>query len=313
MALDPQARAILDLIAASGNPPVHQRDLQDARATFNLKPLAGPAPDVARVEDRFIPVADGSIPVRIYTPVGGDGRQRLPVLVYFHGGGWVLGDLDAVDIPCRHLSNRADCIVASVQYRKAPEQKFPTAAEDAFAAVRWVHDHADELHADPARIAVGGDSAGGNLAAVSALMHRDRGGVALCCQLLIYPVTDHDFGTSSYRENAEGYLLARDDMRWFWRQYLPEGNDGHDPYASPLRAHSLSGLPPALVITAGFDPLRDEGAAYAERLDASGVRVRHVRYDSMIHGFFWMPGALAQARDAYEACADTLREAFAMR
>ncbi len=311
MALDPQAKVILDMMAASGNPPVHQRKLEDARAGFNFAPLAGAAPEVARVDDRTVSVAGGEIPIRIYTPCCADALVPLPVLVYFHGGGWVLGDLAAVDVPCRHLAGRAGCVVVSVQYRKAPEHKFPTAAEDAYAAVRWVHDHATELNVDPVRIAVGGDSAGGNLATVSTLMHRDRAGVPICFQMLLYPVTDHDFGTDSYRDNAEGYLLGQADMAWFWQHYLPEGDDGRHPYASPLRAEDVSGLPPALVITAGFDPLRDEGDAYAGRLAASGVPVRHIRYDGMIHGFFWMPGVLSQAHAAYDACAQALRDAFA--
>ncbi len=310
MALDPQARVVLDLMAAAGNPPVHQRTVEEARASFNLKPLAGAAPDVAAVTDRRIPVAGGDVPIRIYTPSGAEAATPLPVLIYFHGGGWVVGNLEAADIPCRHLANKAQCIVVSVEYRKAPEHKFPTPAEDAYAAVCWVHDHADELGADRSRIAVGGDSAGGNLAIVTTMMSRDRCGVPLCFQMLLYPATDHNFGTPSYRDNAEGYLLGTADMAWFWNHYLPEGDDGSHPYASPLRARDFSRLPPALVITAGFDPLRDEGDAYAERLAAGEVSVRHLRYDDMIHGFFWMPGVLSRAHEAYNACAQALREAF---
>lgn len=306
MALDPKARYVLDLMAAANRPPLHTLSPQAARAALDLSALAGPAHNVARVEERSIAGAGADLRARFYVP---DAEGPLGVLVYFHGGGWVLGDLDAVDVPCRHLANRARCLVVSVDYRLAPEHRFPSAAEDAYAAVCWVHAHAASLNVDPARIAVGGDSAGGNLAAVVALMARERGGFSLCHQVLFYPVTDHDFDNDSYRDNAEGYFLSRETMMWFWDQYVDPHQRCH-PHASPLRAQSLANLPPALVITAQYDPLRDEGEAYAQRLAQAGVPVTLKRYDGMIHGFCWMPGVLEQGAHALDEAAQALVKAF---
>jgi acetyl esterase len=269
--------------------------------------LAGEPEEVGKVENRTIPGPAGEIPVRIYTPYG---QGPFPSLVYYHGGGWVVGDLDGADVPCRLLTNRANCVVVSVDYRLAPEHKFPAAVEDAYAAAKWVVENAPSIQVDPARVAVGGDSAGGNLAAVVALMARDRGGPSLLYQMLIYPVTHHAYNTDSYRENAEGYFLTKDMMVWFWNHYLRDEQDGKNPYASPLLADNLSGLPPALVITAEYDPLRDEGEAYAERLKAAGIPVEVTRYNGMIHGFFWMPGALEQGKKAIEQAANALKQAF---
>lgn len=308
MALDPKARHILDLVAAAGNPPLHQRTPEQARATLVTQPLAGEPEPVASVEDHTVPAGDAALPVRIYRP---DATGPLPALVYYHGGGWVVGNLDAVDVPCRRLANRAGCVVVSVDYRLAPEHKFPTAVEDAYAAARWVTANAGALGVDPARVAVGGDSAGANLAAVVALMSRDRGHFRLCHQTLLYPITNHAFDTASYRDNAEGYYLTRDGMAWFWNHYLGDAQDGRHPYASPLLAPDHTGLPPALVITAEFDPLRDEGEAYGRRLAAAGVPVEVTRYDGMIHGFCWMPGVLAQGGQALDQAGDALRRAFA--
>ncbi|MGE8063562.1 alpha/beta hydrolase [Pseudomonas sp. NPDC089569] len=306
MALDPKARYVLDLMAAANRPPLHTLSPQAARVALDLSALAGPAHTVARVEARNIPGASADLPARFYIP---DVEGPLGVLVYFHGGGWVVGDLDAVDVPCRHLANRARCLVVSVDYRLAPEHRFPCAVQDAYAAVRWVHGQAANLNVDPTRIAVGGDSAGGNLAAVVALMARERGEFSLCHQLLFYPVTDHDFDTGSYRDNAEGYFLSRETMMWFWDQYADPQQRCH-PHASPLRAENLTGLPPALVITAQYDPLRDEGEAYARRLAAAGVPVTLSRYDGMIHGFCWMPGVLEQGGRALDEAAQALAAAF---
>ncbi|QQX82834.1 alpha/beta hydrolase [Cupriavidus necator] len=308
MALDPKAKYILDLMAAAGNPPLHQRTPEQARATLAIQPLAGEPEPVASVEDCTVPAGDAALPVRIYRP---EATGPLPALVYYHGGGWVIGSLDTVDVPCRRLANRAGCVVVSVDYRLAPEHKFPTAAEDAYAAARWVTANAGALGVDPARVAVGGDSAGANLAAVVALMSRDRGHFRLCHQTLLYPVTHHAFDTASYRDNGEGYFLTRDGMAWFWDHYLADAQDGRHPYASPLLAPDHAGLPPALVITAEFDPLRDEGEAYGRRLAAAGVPVEVTRYDGMIHGFCWMPGALTQGGQALDQAADALRRAFA--
>ncbi len=308
MALDPQARALLDQVAAMGGLAFHRMSVAEARNTLAAAAgMQGLQEAVARVEDRTIPGPQGDIPVRIYNP-GGTGA--LPALVYFHGGGWVLGSLDMVDGICRSLANRAGCVVVSVEYRLAPEHKFPVAAEDSYAATRWVAAYAAALGVDPARLAVGGDSAGGNLAAVVALMARDRGGPTLVQQLLIYPVTDSALDTPSYLENADGYLLTKDAMAWFWNHYARAAADRSNPYAAPLRASSLQGLPPALVITAEYDPLRDEGEAYAARLRAAGVPIELTRYHGMIHGFFGMAGVLDQAKRAIEQASGALRTAF---
>lgn len=307
MTLDPQAKFILNQLEEAGAPPMHTLTPEEARQAFDLTPLAGEPEEVGKVENRTIPGPAGEIPVRIYTPRG---EGPFPVLVYYHGGGWVIGNLDGVDVPCRLLTNRANCVVVSVDYRLAPENKFPAAAEDAYAAVKWVAENGSTIQVDTERIAVGGDSAGGNLAAVVALMARDHGGPSLVYQMLIYPVTNHSYETESYRQNADGYLLTRDSMVWFWNHYLREEQDGQNPYASPLLAEDLSGLPPALVLTAEYDPLRDEGEAYAERLKEAGVSVETTRYNGMIHGFFWMPGALEQGRKSIEQAASALRKAF---
>ena len=305
--LDPKVKVILEQMEAAGNPPMSLLTPEEVRASLDLTELAGVPEEVGKVEDRLIPGPEGEIPVRIYTP---QGQGPFPVLVFFHGGGWVIGNLDTVDVPCRLLTNRADCIVVSVDYRLAPEHKFPAAINDAYAAVCWVVDHASSIQADPSRVAVGGDSAGGNLAAVVTLMARDKCGPSIRFQMLIYPVTNHSYHTDSYRDNADGYYLTKDTMVWFWNHYLPHEDTGKHPYASPLLADNLSGLPPALVITAEFDPLRDEGESYAERLRLAGVPVVATRYNGMIHAFFWMPGVLNQGKVAIEQAANALKKAF---
>jgi acetyl esterase len=235
----------------------------------------------------------------------------MPALVFFHGGGFVICNLDTHDGPCRSIANAAGCIVVSVDYRLAPEHPYPAAAEDCHAATEWVAKNGAEFGIDTSRIAIGGDSAGGNLAAVVALMARDRGAPSLRFQLLIYPVTDYAFETDSYRENAEGYLLTRDMMRWFWNLYVPDASKAAEPYASPLRAADLSGLPPALCITAEYDPLRDEGEAYAARLREAGVAATTSRYDGLFHGFFGMSAQIDRARDAVAEATAALRAALA--
>jgi acetyl esterase len=234
------------------------------------------------------------------------------LLVFFHGSGFVLCSLDTHDGMCRNLCAGGGCVVASVDYRLAPEHKFPAGPDDCVSATRWAAAHAGELSADPGRIAVGGDSAGGTMAAVTALRVRDEGGPALCAQLLLYPVTDyHTAGTLSYEENADGYGLTRDTMKCFWAHYLTDASEATNPYASPLRASDLSLLPPALVITAEYDPLRDEGDLYAERLKAAGVPTRLSRYDGVNHGFMFWVGNVEKAGTAMkEACA-WLRGIFA--
>jgi acetyl esterase len=311
MPLDPQAKVLLDQFAAVGGQPLSSMSVADARRLMEvLSSMRAAPPPIRSTEDRRIPGPAGEIPIRIYTP---NGTAPFALLVYFHGGGWVLGGIETHDGICRELANGAGCVVVSVDYRLAPEHKFPAAAEDCYAATAWAAAHAAELGADAQRVAIGGDSAGGNLTAVVAQMARDRKGPPLAFQLLIYPVTDAAFGTASYRDNAEGYLLTTADMHWFWDHYLTGAADRENPYASPLRATSLAGLPPALVITAEFDPLRDEGEQYAHRLEEAGVPARLSRYDGMIHGFFGMTNMLDKAKAAVGEATATLKLGFARR
>ena len=311
MPLDPQAKAVLDQFASMGGQQLHEMSVAQARELIlGMVALAGEPESIARVENRTVPGPAGEIPVRIYTP---GGTAPFPVLVYFHGGGWVIGNLDTHDGICRSLANRVGCLVVSVDYRLAPEHRFPAAPEDCYAATRWLAEHAGSLGGDKGRIAVGGDSAGGNLAAVVALMARDRGGPKLAFQLLVYPATDTDFETRSYRENSEGYFLTRADMVWFWNHYAPRDEDRRNPYAAPLRAASLRGLPPALVITAEFDPLCDDGNAYAARLREDGVPVRLSQQDGLIHGFFQMGAVIDRGRASVDEASRALKDAFATR
>jgi acetyl esterase len=308
MPLDPQAQKVVDAVTALNLKPIPQSTPDEARESMRTRTAAlGPVEDVPAVADHRVPVAGGEITVRVYRPAG---HGPHPVLVYYHGGGWVIGDLYTHDGICRSIVNAAGCAVASVDYRLAPEFKYPTAVEDSYAALQWTVANAARLGLDPARIAVGGDSAGGNLAAVMALLARDRRGPRLLLQVLLYPVTDHDFSTPSYRENATGYLLTAEDMRWFWRHYLAREEQGREPTASPLRAKSLADLPPALVITAGCDPLRDEGEAYAQRLREVGTAVTLTQYPGMFHGFARMTRILDQSRVLLGEMAGALRKAL---
>jgi acetyl esterase len=309
MPLDPQAQRVIDAMAALNLKPVEDSTPDEARESIRTRTAAlGPFEDVAAVADHRVPVAGGEITVRAYSPRG---PGPHPALVYYHGGGWVIGDLDTHDGLCRSLTNAVRCAVLSVDYRLAPECRYPVATEDSYAALHWTVTNASGLGIDPRRVAVGGDSAGGNLATVAALMARERGGPALVHQVLIYPVTDHNLHTPSYLENATGYVLTREGMRWFWNHYLAREAQGGEPYASPLRAPSLAGLPPALVITAECDPLRDEGEAYAARLRNAGVPVTVTRYAGMFHGFVRMTRILDKARTALDEIAGSLQKAFA--
>jgi len=308
MPLDPEAEALLSAMGAVGEIDPFQLQPEQLRVAFAQMPGEATGPALPRVEMHEVPGPAGPIPVRVYTPPGNGPR---PALVYFHGGGWVLCGLETHDATCRELAAGAGCIVVSVDYRLAPEAKFPAAPEDCYAATVWTLEQAARLGIDPRRVAVGGDSAGGNLAAVVSLLCRDRKGPELVHQLLIYPVTNHAFDTPSYRENGKGYFLSADMMRWFWHHYLTEEAEGANPLASPLRAEDLRGLPPATVLTAEYDPLRDEGRAYAERLEAAAVATRYTNYPGVFHGFFAMTNEIPRARAALEETCQALREAFA--
>ena len=312
MPVDPQIQQVIDALAASEFGPVHALTPAGARAQYERMVKARgiePAP-VGAVEDRTIPGPFGDLPVRVYRPDPGAGA--LPALVYYHGGGHVIGDLDTHDAVARNLCNGAGCVVVSVDYRLAPEHKFPAAVEDAFAAVQWCAAHGPGIGIDPERVAVGGDSAGGNLAAVAALMARDAGGPAIRLQVLVYPVTDYACDTESYRTYAEGYgMLEAQSMRWFRDHYLRGEADRLDWRAAPLCAGDLSGVAPALVLTAQCDVLHDEGEAYARRLRTTGVEVEYRDCEGMIHGFFTMAPMIDGAVRAQTLVCRALRSAFA--
>ena len=305
MPIDPQAKAELDRRA--GAPPLESLTPEQARAQSEAVPRL-PGPEVAKVEDLHVPGDGIDVPVRIYTPAG----HRAGALVWLHGGGWVIGSIETNDATCRSLANEARCVVVSVGYRLAPEAKFPLPLEDCFAATVWAVENAAALGVDPGTVAVGGASAGGNLAAAVTLMARERGGPDLAYQLLVYPaVANDDYASQSFRDNGEGYGLDRTTMDWYWSHYLRDDADAMDPLVAPLLADDLSGLPPALVITAEYDPLRDEGEAYAERLREAGVEAAWSRYDGMIHGFFSAGVPVDRTWDAIAEAAAALRAAFA--
>ena len=306
MPLDAQIESVMEQVAALGFPPSHTVSAQEARSNAKARPR-GKGPDVHKVEDIKIPSDAGPIPARIYTP---SDETSLPVLVWFHGGGWVVGDLESADATARHLCNESSSVIISIDYRLAPETKFPGASDDCYTATQWVSENASSLNADPDKIAVGGDSAGGNLAAVVSLMARDKQGPNIGFQLLVYPVTEMNFNTKSYIDNAEGYQLSRDGMIWYWDHYLEDKEAANNPYASPMKAQSLQNLPPALIITAEYDPLRDEGKAYAERLKAEGVTTQYTMYSGMIHGFFGMASVVDKGRAAVKEAADAMRKAL---
>ena len=290
MALDPQAKAFLDYLKSLNSPPINtlspEKNRKGARY-LTKKTSISPQP-VSSVEDRWIAVEEGKIRLRIYIP---EGNGLLRVLVFFHGGGWVTGDLDSVDAPLRAIANDACRIVVSVEYRLAPEHKFPIAVNDCYHAIKWTAENASVLGGDPQRIAVGGESAGGNLAAVACLIARDKGFPLIEKQVLIYPATDFS-GNYLSREKYNGYFLTKDDLQYFEDHYFQEEKDRENVYASPMLAENMSGLPPALVVTAEYDPLHDEGEAYAKRLKKAGVEVTYQSYKGMIHCFFCFGGII---------------------
>jgi acetyl esterase/lipase len=312
MALDPQCQFVLDLIVKSGRPAYDTLSPKEARQLFReTRPASTPAPpEIGVVRNLPAEGPAGVIPLRLYRPQGIADTTALPVFVFFHGGGWVIGDLDTHDVLCRQLTAGAGVSVVSVDYRLAPEHKFPAAADDAWAATRWIASHAGQLGIDPTRVAVGGDSAGGNLAAVVALLARDAGGPAIALQVLQYPVTDLSAETRSYAQFADGYMLTRTGMRWFKAHYLAKADDARDWHASPLLAPDLAGVAPALIITAGYDPLRDEGAAYAERLREAGVLVDYACFGGMLHGFTPMGKLIDTGNRAVSLIAAALRQAL---
>lgn len=317
MPLDPQAQQYLAQAQAQPSPPLSALTPQAARAAYRAaRTSLGGGASVAHVVDRRIPGPAGEIPIRVYTPPtpeGAAGGTLFPVVVYFHGGGWVIGDLDTHDHICRDLASGAGAVVVAVDYRLAPEHPFPAAPDDAYAATTWVAGHATEVGADAARLAVVGDSAGGNLAAVVAQMARERGGPRLALQVLVYPSTDLRISSPSTEEYATGYGLTKDDMVWFTDHYTPNPADRVTPLASPLLAEDLRGLPPALVITAEYDPERDEGEQYGERLTAAAVATSITRYRGTIHSFFALAPILEQGRHAIEEVCRALRAAFGER
>jgi acetyl esterase len=310
--LHPQAKALLRLIEEKGVPATHTLTPPQARAFYReRRTFTQPdAPEVASVQDLQATGPAGPVPVRSYRPAGSSAAALLPVLVYFHGGGWVIGDLDTHDVLCRQLANLSGCAVVSVDYRMGPEHRFPAAVDDAIAATRWVRAQAQALKVDASRLAVGGDSAGGNLAAVVALGARDAGDLPIAFQLLIYPATDQRRGAPSHAANGQGYLLTKENMDYFHDHYIPDARDDLDWRASPLLHANHAKLPPAFVLTAGYDPLRDEGLQYAQKLSEAGNRAALVNFERQIHGFILMGRVLDEANVAVQLCAAQLKQAL---
>jgi acetyl esterase len=318
MAVTPEVRGLLNMIELGSNGPIEQQTPEQVREAYARLSAMMSREDVASVADMSVTTPDGDVPVRVYVPLGdptapvGPDEPR-PVLVYLHGGGWVIGSIETHDHTCRSLANGSGAVVVSVGYRLAPEHLFPAGLDDCLAAVRWVVDHAGELGSDASRLALGGDSAGGNLAAVITQLMRDDG-PPIRFQLLVYPAVDATLSYPSIDENADGYFLTKAAMLWFGQNYLAgAGADPTDPQVSPLLAapEALAGLPPALVITAEYDPLRDEGEAYAAALRAAGVEATATRYDGVIHGFFQLPDVIPEGKSAIDEACTALRAALA--
>jgi acetyl esterase len=302
----PEVQALLLAMERAGGKPLEECTPAEARAAaWDWLQWVGEPEPVAYVDNRFIPGPTADLPARIYTP---EGTGPFPALVYLHGSGWTISNIEVADAPHRALANRTGCVVVAVNYQKAPEHKFPVPLDDCYAAVQWVHVNAGDLDIDPALIGVGGDSSGGNLAAAVCLKSRDQRGPRIAFQLLVYPAIDYRFDLPSMVENAEGYALTTRGMRWFWDQYLPDSISASNPLACPIRATDLSNLPPAVVVTAEYDPLRDDGEAYAERLREAGVRLISRRYAGMIHGFFWTSGVVSGSTQLFADLGRDVRE-----
>lgn len=308
MAVDEVVQTLLETLAEAGGPRFVDLSAPDAREWFAQfrRPYDVP---IGAVENRAIAGPGGDIPIRIYTPAEAPAAP-MPALVYYHGGGWVVGDLDSHDPVCRSLANASACKIVAVDYRLAPEHPWPASPDDCFAATQWVASHADALGVNADQLAVGGDSAGGNLAAAVTQRARAAGGPAIAFQLLIYPALDATLSLPSIEENASGYFLEKVGMEWFYNHYLPDGADPKQPDISPLFADNLTGLPSAYVVTAGYDPLRDEGRAYADKLKAAGVVVDDVLYPTMIHGFFGFQAGVETARGAIKQAGQALNAAL---
>jgi acetyl esterase len=312
--LHPQAQFLLDLMVERKVPPTHTLSPADARKFYReRRAVTQPEPPpIAETRDLQAHGPHGAIPLRLYHPLpAAQRRNPPPVLVYYHGGGWVIGDLDTHDTLCRELANAAGIAVVAVDYRMGPEHRFPAAVDDCIAATRWVHAHAAELGVDAGRMAVGGDSAGGNLAAVVAIAMREAGDVPIRFQLLIYPATDQRRGWPSHTSNGQGYMLTADTMAYFHDHYITDKAMDLDWRASPLLHPDLSKLPPALVLTAGYDPLRDEALQYSHKLTQAGNRCTHILFERQIHGFITMGRVIDEANTAVQICAAELRRALA--
>lgn len=301
--LDSELLEVMEEIQAMGVPPWHAMSVASARELEDELFSSGSGPELELVRDIAIDGPGGDLQLRLFRPPGED----LPTLLFYHGGGWTLGTLDSADDICRELASRAGCLVVSVDYRLAPDHPFPAAVDDALCALEWAGENADAFGADPDRLGVSGTSAGGNIAAATALWSRD-GPTNLDGQFLLYPITGIDFETQSYEEHADSSLLSRADMRWFWDQYLRSPVDAANPYASVLEAPDVSGVAPAAVVTAGFDVLRDDGVAYAEKLDAAGVETTHHHYPSLAHGFLSLTDDVTAADEAMDRLAGRIQQ-----
>ena len=306
MPLVPEYQAMLEALAAEPGPPISAMTPDEARALYRMMRPLNDGLAVGEVLECRIPGPAGEVPLRIYRPKA---PGPHPLLLYLHGGGWVIGDLDTADAACRDLCETAGCLVVSVDYRLAPEHRFPAAVDDCYAALEWLAANGGELGGN-GRLGVAGESAGGNLAAVMCLKARDEGGPRIDFQLLLYPVVDHDLSRASYVDNGTGYILETHTMHWFWDHYCPDSSNRSHPHASPLKATDHSGLPPALVMTAEFDPLRDEGNLYAETLAAAGTQAEAICYDGLVHDFFATAQQFQASRAPFETACRALREAL---